>query len=70
MLEAGATPQIARSILPTCLKTEIIMTANFREWRHFLKLRLATGAHPQIIQIAEIIYKILSQNYPIIFGHI
>ena len=38
MLAAGATPQIARSILPTCLKTEIIMTCNFREWVHFLKL--------------------------------
>ncbi len=52
LLAAGAAPQIARSVLPTCLKTELVMTANFREWRHFLKLRTAPGAHPQIITLA------------------
>lgn len=70
MLEAGASPQIARSVLPTCLKSEIIMTCNFREWRHFLKLRLAKGAHPQIIQIAKIIGEILNTQYPEIFSDI
>ncbi len=68
MLESGATPQIARSILPTCLKSEIIMTCNFREWRHFLKLRLAKGAHPQIIQIAQMIKEILISKYPEVFS--
>ncbi len=70
MLAAGATPQIARSVLPTCLKSEIIMTCNFREWRHFLKLRLANGAHPQIIQIAEIIKNELCSKYPEIFSNL
>ncbi len=70
MLAAGATPQIARSVLPTCLKSEIIMTCNFREWRHFLKLRLANGAHPQIIQIAEIIKNELYSKYPEIFSNL
>lgn len=70
MLSAGATPQMARSILPTCLKTELIMTANFREWRHFLKLRLAAGAHPQVIQIAKMIQQILTECYPVIFGQL
>ncbi len=70
MLAAGATPQIARSVLPTCLKSEIIMTCNFREWRHFLKLRLANGAHPQIIQIAEIIKNELCTYYPEIFRNL
>lgn len=70
MLAAGATPQIARSILPTCLKSELIMTCNFREWRHFLRLRLASGAHPQVIQIAEMIKNALNLEYPEIFGNI
>lgn len=68
MLKEGAAPQIARAILPTCLKTEIIMTANFREWRHFLKLRLGSGAHPQVIEVAEMIRKILIKECPAVFG--
>ena len=46
MLEAGHTPQEARSVLPNSLKTELVMTANLREWRAFFKLRAAnsTGA--------------------------
>lgn len=48
----GFKPEIARAVLPTCLKTEVVMTANLREWRHFLKLRLSKAAHPQIRQLA------------------
>lgn len=48
LLRLGAPPQIARSVLPICLKTEIAVTANFREWRHIFKLRTAKAAHPQI----------------------
>lgn len=68
MLANGATPQIARAVLPTCLKTELIMTANFREWRHFLSLRLASGAHPQVREIAQMIAQKLAQECAIIFG--
>ena len=55
MLYAGANPQEARDVLPTSLKTELVMTANIREWRHFLKLRAAgtTGKpHPQMLEVA------------------
>lgn len=55
ILEIGITPQIARSILPNSLKSEIGMTANFREWRHFLKLRTSPKAHPQMREIAEVV---------------
>ena len=48
MLEDGTTPQVARSVLPTCTKAEIVVTANWREWRHILKLRTAPDAHPQM----------------------
>lgn len=48
-------PQWARAVLPTCLKTEIAATMNFREWRHVLKLRLAEDAHPQIRDLASLV---------------
>lgn len=51
MIELGASPQIARSVLPNSTKTEIIISMNFREWRHFFKLRTAITAHPQMREI-------------------
>lgn len=66
MLNAGEKPQTARSVLPTCLKTELVMTANFREWRHFIRLRTAKGAHPQIQEIAGLIKDWFDEKYPVI----
>lgn len=54
LLNYGATPQEARSVLPNSLKTEIIMTANEKEWQHIVDLRAkdVTGpAHPQMRNI-------------------
>ncbi len=51
----GLAPEIARSVLPNALKSEIGMTANFREWRHFLRLRTSPKVHPQMRQIADMI---------------
>jgi thymidylate synthase (FAD) len=51
MLDHGASPQQARSVLPNSLKTEIVMTANLREWRHVFRLRTSSKAHPQMQQI-------------------
>ena len=68
MRKAGARPEEARSILPNSLKTEIFMTANLREWRHFLKLRMSKRAHPQMRQIALKIFEILNSNLPVIFS--
>lgn len=70
MRKKGARPEQARSILPNSLKTEIFMTANLREWRHFLKLRTSKRAHPQMREIAIQIYKILNENLPVIFSDI
>jgi len=67
LLAKGCSPQIARSVLPTCLKAEIVMTANFREWRHFITLRKAKAAHPQIRPIAEEILGILMRHAPGVF---
>jgi len=64
----GVQPQIARSVLPNSLKTEIVMTANFREWRHFITLRCAKAAHPQMRQVADMIRVKLIEKAPNIFG--
>ena len=68
MLSAGCTTQIARSVLPNCLKTEIVMMANLREFRHFIKLRGSQAAHPQIRVIAYGIWLILNEYAPNVFG--
>ena len=70
MLEEGATPEQARAILPNSLKTEIVMTANLREWRTILKLRTAKDAHPQMRQVANMILAILKEKLPVIFEDI
>jgi len=51
LLDAGASPQEARSVLPNSLKTEIVMTANLREWKHVFAMRCSDKAHPQIRQV-------------------
>lgn len=70
MRKAGAPPEQARSILPNSLMTEIFMTANLREWRHFLKLRTSKRAHPQMREIALKIFDILNEKLPVIFSDI
>lgn len=70
LLGYGATPQEARSVLPNSLKTEIIMTANLREWRHFFKLRTAKAAHPQMREVAIPLLEELKTLIPVIFDDI
>lgn len=73
MLANGCTPQEARSVLPNSLKTEVCMTANVREWRHFFKLRAAdaTGsAHPQMKEVTVPLLKELKQLIPVVFDDI
>lgn len=70
LLAEGRTPQEARSVLPNSLKTEIVMTANLREWRHFLKLRAVgtTGKpHPQMSEVAVPLLKELQEKIPVVF---
>lgn len=65
----GWKPQQARSVLPGCLKTEIVMTANFREWLHFLELRTSNAAHPDMQIIAKMIGNELHKINPVIFKY-
>ena len=70
MIELGATPQIARSVLPNSTKTEITITANYREWRNFFKLRVPNTAHPQMREVTIPLLKELKCRLPIIFDDI
>ena len=70
LLEEGLTPQEARAVLPNSLKTEIIMTANLREWRHFCKLRASKAAHPQMREVAGMLLSQLKELYPVFFEDI
>lgn len=70
MLGAGATPQEARAVLPNSLKTEVVMTANLREWRHFFSLRAcgSTGKpHPQMLEVAVPLLKEVKSLIPVVF---
>ena len=67
MLKLGATPQIARSVLNSSTKTEICITMNFREWRHFIRLRNDPTAHPQMREVAQQALDMLYEKYPVFF---
>ena len=69
-IEDGATPQEARAVLPNSVKTELIVTGNYREWRHFFKLRTDKAAHPQMREVAISLLKELRRRIPIVFDDI
>ena len=67
LIDAGAKPEEARSVLPNSLKIEIVMTMNLREWRHFIRLRGSRAAHPQIVEITAQIREEFVKRYPVFF---
>lgn len=67
MLELGASPQIARSVLNNSTKTQLGVTFNVREWRHFFRLRTATDAHPQMREVANALLEWFKENIPVVF---
>jgi thymidylate synthase (FAD) len=69
-LETGLTPQEARYFLPNGLKTEIIVTANIREWRHIFALRTSPKAHPDIRRITTDILDTFQEDMPVLFEDI
>lgn len=70
LTDAGATAQEARSVLPNSLKTEIVMTANLREWRHVLAIRCSAASHPQIREIMKMVLARFQELLPEVFGDI
>ena len=70
LIELGATPQEARSVLPNSLKTEIVVTMNLRSWRNFFRLRCDSHAHPQMREVANIALDLFKKRLPIFFDDI
>ena len=70
LISIGAKPEEARSVLPNSLKTEIVVTMDLREWRHFFRLRTSERAHPQIREIAVPLLKELQSRIPAVFDDI
>ena len=70
LIDMGAKPEQARSILPNSIKTEIIVSMNLREWRHFFKLRTSLKAHPQMREIAVPLLEEFKSKIPVIFDDV
>ena len=70
LLAVGASPQEARSVLPNSLKTEIVITANLREWMHIFKLRTSKAAHPQMRELMIPLLEEMKTLVPVIFDDI
>ena len=70
LMNDGWSPQQARSVLPNSLKTEIVCTTNFREWRHIFKLRTSKAAHPQMREIMIPLLAEFKERVPVIFDDI
>lgn len=60
-------PQQARSILPNSLKTEIVVTANFREWKEIFRQRCSPAAHPQMRELMLPLWNEMVNVLPEIF---
>ena len=70
LIADGATPEIARDVLPLCTKTELIATYNLREWRHILRLRTDKAAHPKMRELMQTLLQFFQGLVPIIFDDI
>jgi len=68
LINAGWQPQQARSVLPNSLKTEIVVTANFREWRTIFKQRTSQAAHPQMRELMLPLLSEVRQYLPCLFS--
>jgi len=67
LLKLGKSPQVARSVLPTCLKTEVVMTANLREWRLIMEQRTVDAAHPDMCRLMRPLLRELRRSLPEVF---
>ena len=66
----GWTPEKARGLLPIDLKTEVVMTANVREWRHFFTMRAAKPAHPEMLIAACMLLRRCRDLVPVLFDDV
>lgn len=64
MISEGATPQLARAVLPNQIKTEVVVTATPLQWAEFLRLRMDKAAHPDMQRIARMVHDALGDDIP------
>lgn len=67
LIENGCKPETARSVLPMCLATSIMCSANIREWRHIFELRISKHSQPDIRNIMTDLLKMMYEKYPVFF---
>jgi thymidylate synthase (FAD) len=67
MVSAGCKPEVARDVLPTCFATDIVVTCNFREWKHIINLRTSVAAHPKIRELISKAHALLNGISPTVF---
>jgi len=70
LLKHGWRPEQAREVLPNSLKTEIVMTANLREWRDVFRLRTSNAAHPQMRELMRSCLAGFQQAIPVLFDDV
>lgn len=70
LIKEGLRPEQARCVLPLCLKTEIVITANYREWRNIFKLRTPVAAHPQMRELMCPLLLEVQKKIPVVFDDI
>lgn len=70
LIELGAKPEEARSVLPHSIKTEIVMTSNIREWRHFFRMRIGKECHPQMRELSIPMLTEFKKRFGILFSDI
>lgn len=70
LIAKGWQAQQARSVLPNSLKTEIVVTANIREWREIFRQRTAITAHPQMRELMRPLLDKLKEKLPVLFNDI
>ena len=67
LLSNGYSAQQARCVLPNALKTEVVMTANWREWRKIFGLRCALDAHPDMRRLMVPLWREMCHRIPGLF---
>lgn len=70
LIKSGWRPEQAREVLPNSLKTEIVTTANLREWRHIFRLRTSNAAHPQMRDLMRSCLAGFQSEVPVLFDDI
>jgi thymidylate synthase (FAD) len=67
LISLGIPKEDARYVLPNACTTELVISANFREWMHILKERLASDAQWEIREMCRLILESLNQIAPSVF---